>query len=86
MSYAKLTKKREAKQEREERRVTEAFAMKQVVADNKRWAPVDDEDRRHLEREAKRRNEENERARKKEEKKKIFEEEEFKQAGNIKES
>ena len=34
--------------------------LRQVVADNKMWAPVDDEDARHMKREAQKRQQENE--------------------------
>ena len=45
--------------------------LRQVVADNKMWAPVDGEDARHMKREAKKRQQEAEKASKKSEKKKL---------------
>ena len=56
--------------------------LRQVVADNKMWAPVDDEDARHMKREAKKRQQEAEKASKKSEKRKLQEDEEYKQGGD----
>ena len=53
--------------------------LRQVVADNKKWAPVDDEDARHMKKEAQKRQIEAEKASKKMEKRKLQEDEEFKE-------
>ena len=53
--------------------------LRQVVADNKMWAPVDDEDARHMKKEAQKRQIEAEKASKKMEKRKLQEDEEFKE-------
>ena len=55
--------------------------LRQVVADNRMWAPVDDEDARHMKKEAVKRQQEAERAAKKSEKKKLQEYEECKMGG-----
>ena len=78
-NYAKIMKKREQKEEREAKRVLESQMLRQVVADNKMWAPVDDEDARHMKREAQKRQQENEKASKKMEKRKLQEDEEYKE-------
>ena len=57
----------------------ETQMLRQVVADNKMWAPVDDEDARHMKREAQKRQQENEKASKKMEKRKLQEDEEYKE-------
>ena len=48
----KIMKKRESKFARDEQRATEISMMKQMQADNKIWAPVDQEDRKHQQKEA----------------------------------
>ena len=46
--YAKYMKRREAKIDRETQQANEKMIMKQIEADNKKWAPVDKDDARHL--------------------------------------
>ncbi len=70
-SYAKITKKREEKEGREAKRAMESRMLEQVIADNKKWAPVDSEDARHMQREAEKRQREADKANKKIEKKKL---------------
>ena len=43
----KIMKKRDSKLARDEQRALEITTMKQMQADNKTWAPVDQEDKKH---------------------------------------
>ena len=72
-------KKREQKEERDAKRVLETQMLRQVMADNKMWAPVDEEDARHMKKEAQKRQMDAEKASKKMEKKKLEEYEEYKE-------
>lgn len=53
--YAKYMKRKGDKEDREFQKEQERIMMKQLEADNKKWAPVDKDDARHLQKESKKR-------------------------------
>ena len=55
---AKYQKRRQAKMEREQHKAQSENMIKQMEADNKNWAPVDQEDARQMQRDAKKRQQE----------------------------
>ncbi len=58
LQMAKLNSKQQAKEQREHQRVMEMHMMKQMKLDNERWSAVDEEDARHMKREAEKRRKE----------------------------
>lgn len=53
--YQKYQKRRNEKIDREQQKLLEKAHMAQIAQENKRWAAVDDEDARHMRREAEKR-------------------------------
>ena len=70
-SYMKMLSKREIQREREDQRYQEALTMQAIRVDNKKWQPVDEEDARHMKKEAEKRRKQAEKTEKKREKEMI---------------
>ncbi|TNV75506.1 hypothetical protein FGO68_gene7127 [Halteria grandinella] len=76
--YQKMLMRRGAQQERDELRAQQVRQIKQITVENKKWAPVDSEDAKHMQKEAAKRQKEMAKLEKKREREELVQREEEK--------